>query len=102
MEGYTAALRPTDRESAGRTARCSPACRIVGPFNHDDDQHAALAPPAEPAYAPGINVIAQLDGPAKSQELRFNVHSPLRTCMALWKPVNASIDAPASEGPQMS
>jgi len=49
------------------------------PLYHHDEQHVTFIPPAQPAHAPAINVIAQLDRPEKPQELRFNMHSPLRT-----------------------
>jgi hypothetical protein len=56
---------------------------LRNPLYHHDEQHVALIPPAQPAYLPAINVIAQLDRPKKPQESRVNLHSALRTCMAL-------------------
>jgi hypothetical protein len=65
-------------------------------LDHNDEQDAALVPTTQPADLPAINAIAKLDCPEKPQELRFNVHSPLRTCMALQsREVNAKLQREA-------
>src|SRR6202162_3761098 len=66
----------------GPAARRFRAGHAGNALDHHDEQHAAFIPPTQPAHAPAINVIAELDRLEKPQELRFNMHSPLRTCMA--------------------
>jgi hypothetical protein len=49
-----------------------------------------IYPPAQPAHSPSIDVIAQVDRPEKAQELRFNLHSPLRLMYSLTRAVCAA------------
>jgi len=43
-------------------------------FHHHDEQNPALVPPANPANAPAVNVIAQSDGLEQAQELGLDFH----------------------------
>src|ERR1700680_4165109 len=83
------ALRPCGpARPQGAFLRPGPATRrfsaghVGNALDHHHEQHSAFIPPAQPAHAPAIQVIAKLDRLEKPQELRFNMHSPLRTCMA--------------------
>jgi hypothetical protein len=70
----------------GRARRCScdrerrPAVSCLAyfakiRFTIATNSTRAFIPPTQPAHAPAIQVIANLDRPAKPQELRFYVHS---------------------------
>jgi hypothetical protein len=47
----------------GTTGRRRARSHVGNPLGHHDEQHPAFIPPAQPANAPAINVIAKLDGP---------------------------------------
>ncbi len=75
----------------GAAARRFPVWSVGNSLDHHLEQYPAFIPPARPAHPPAIQVIAKRDRPAKPQEFRFNMHSPLRTCMARPPPeVNAT------------
>jgi hypothetical protein len=84
------AAHPRDDIAAALRQRAAtrrfPAWRIGHALDHHYKQYPAFIPPAQPAHAPAIQVIAHLHRPKQSQELGFNMHSPLRTCMALPPP----------------
>jgi hypothetical protein len=48
--------------------------RWLWPFHHNHEKHSALMPPANPAYAPAINVIANRDFSEEPQKLSLNLH----------------------------
>jgi predicted lysophospholipase L1 biosynthesis ABC-type transport system permease subunit len=52
------------------------------PLDHHDEQNPVFIPAAQPADAPAIHVIAQLNRLENPQEFRFHLHSQW-TCMAL-------------------
>jgi hypothetical protein len=81
------------RQGAATTTQRFPAWLIGHALDHHHEQYTAFIPSAQPAHAPAIQVITNLDRPAEPQELRLNMHSPLRTCMSLQRrEVNAEID----------
>jgi hypothetical protein len=51
------------------------------PFHHHYEQHSALVPPANPAHAPAINVIADGDLSEEPEKLGLNLHGD--PCMTL-------------------
>jgi hypothetical protein len=51
------------------------------PFRHNREKHSAFVPPANPADAPAINVIANGDFSEEAQKFSLNLHGD--PCMAL-------------------
>ena len=82
-QGCASAGRDRRLLRQGTAKRRFPAWSIGNSLDHHHEQYTAFIPPAQPAHAPAIEVIAYLNCPAKPQELRLNMHSPLRTCMSL-------------------